>query len=191
MSLPRTPMTYAMLAIFVVMVAIASQWPEEARFMPYVIGIPAIALCLLQLLLDMRQARRAPKQERTIAEEMRAAEERVSRMTGRQMRFDVAHDANLPTEDIATTNTARSRELATWLAFTALLAGIVLFGFAIVAPLFVFSFLRLIAGLGWRRAAIYAILAGVFIHAVFEIGLQSELHRGLLTEYFVSRIIGF
>lgn len=47
-------MTVVMLAIFVVMVGIASQYPPDARFMPLVVGIPAIALCLLQLALDVR-----------------------------------------------------------------------------------------------------------------------------------------
>lgn len=52
-------MTVVMLAIFVAMVAIAWQYPPDARFMPWVIGIPAIALCLLQIALDWRAAARS------------------------------------------------------------------------------------------------------------------------------------
>jgi hypothetical protein len=51
-------MTVVMLSIFVVMVGIASQYPPDARFMPFVAGIPAIALCLLQLALDFRDSHR-------------------------------------------------------------------------------------------------------------------------------------
>lgn len=47
-------MTVVMLAIFVAMVAIAWQYPPDARFMPWVVGIAAIALCLVQIALDWR-----------------------------------------------------------------------------------------------------------------------------------------
>jgi len=51
-------MSVVMLAIFVVMVGIATQYPPQARFMPLVIGIPGIALCLFQLFLEFRERRR-------------------------------------------------------------------------------------------------------------------------------------
>jgi hypothetical protein len=51
-------MTAVMLSVFVVMVGIATQYPPDARFMPFVAGIPAIALCLLQLALDFRDSPR-------------------------------------------------------------------------------------------------------------------------------------
>ena len=57
--LARHAMTLVMLAIFVAMVAIAWQYPPDARFMPWVIGIPAIALCLLEIALDWRAAARS------------------------------------------------------------------------------------------------------------------------------------
>lgn len=52
-------MTGVMLAIFVAMVGIALQYPPDARFMPLVVGVPAIALCLLQLGLDFRDSARS------------------------------------------------------------------------------------------------------------------------------------
>lgn len=51
-------MTLVMLSICVAMVGIAAQYPPDARFMPFIVGIPAIALCLLQLALDFRASRR-------------------------------------------------------------------------------------------------------------------------------------
>ena len=50
-------MTILMLTIFVVMVGISSTYPEGARFMTFVVGIPAIAICLLQLALDLYRRR--------------------------------------------------------------------------------------------------------------------------------------
>jgi len=55
----RVAFTLVMLAILVAMVGMAARYPPDARFMPWVLGIPAIALCLLQLGRDLRAARRA------------------------------------------------------------------------------------------------------------------------------------
>ena len=69
-------MTVVMLSVFVAMVGIASQYPPDARFMPFIVGIPAIALCLLQFGLDFRDALRskapapAAHDERTVRREM-------------------------------------------------------------------------------------------------------------------------
>lgn len=52
-----TLVTVTMLAIFSTMVAVASTYPPGARFMPYVIGVPSIGLCLLQLAADIRRSR--------------------------------------------------------------------------------------------------------------------------------------
>lgn len=53
----RYAMTLVMLSILVAMVGIASQYPPDARFMPFIVGIPGIGLCLLQLGLDWRNSR--------------------------------------------------------------------------------------------------------------------------------------
>ena len=58
MNRGRFMMIVVMLAIFIVMVGVAAQYPPDARFMPFVAGIPAIALCLLQLTLDFRDSLR-------------------------------------------------------------------------------------------------------------------------------------
>ena len=47
-----TWLTAIMLLIFATMVAMAFQFPAGARFMPFVVGFPGIALCMLQLCLD-------------------------------------------------------------------------------------------------------------------------------------------
>jgi hypothetical protein len=68
-------MTVVMLSIFVAMVGIASQYPADARFMPFIVGVPAIALCLLQLGLDFRGSLRskalapAAHEEKTVGRE--------------------------------------------------------------------------------------------------------------------------
>jgi hypothetical protein len=54
----KSTMTVLMLAVFVMLLAIATRYPAEARFMAFVIGLPAVALLLLQILLDGRRPRR-------------------------------------------------------------------------------------------------------------------------------------
>ena len=80
MSIVRSPMTLVMLTIFTVMVGVASPYPGDARFMPFVVGIPAIGLCLLQLFLDWRAGE--PPEASDNRTEMEKAEERVSKMVG-------------------------------------------------------------------------------------------------------------
>ena len=48
-----------MLAIFSGMVGVATQYPPQARFMPLVVGLPGIALCLVQVMLEIAARRRA------------------------------------------------------------------------------------------------------------------------------------
>jgi hypothetical protein len=53
-----------MVAVFAGMVALAGTYPAEASFLPFVIGIPGIVLCAVQLLLDLRTKDEAPRAER-------------------------------------------------------------------------------------------------------------------------------
>ena len=50
----RTLFTLVMFTIFTVMVAIAAGYPDAARLLPLVIGIPGVALTGLQIVLDVR-----------------------------------------------------------------------------------------------------------------------------------------
>jgi hypothetical protein len=43
-----------MLVIFAAMVAMASTYPGEARFLPLVIGIPGLVLCVIQFVTELR-----------------------------------------------------------------------------------------------------------------------------------------
>ena len=42
-----------MTLIFGTMVALASTYPEDARLLPFVIGIPGLALCVIQLAIEL------------------------------------------------------------------------------------------------------------------------------------------
>lgn len=189
--LARNAMTLVMLVIFVIMVAVASTWPEEARFMPFVIGFPAIALCLLQLFLDWRKGAAPVAEdgdEDDIRQALREGEERVSRITGRQMKFDVAHDMTIATEEVVPDAEAARREKFMWAAFLSLVLGIVLFGFHIALPVFLIVFLRFIARQSWFKSILAAVVATAFLVLVFEVGLRAQLYPGAITGYVLESL---
>ena len=180
-AIARNPMTFVMLAIFTVMVAIASTYPAGARFMPFVVGIPAILLCLLQIWLDIRAAKEAerPRDRRS---EMEIAEERMSQMTGRHMTFEAAHMAPEITVSENPTGIAESREFVIWIYILTLVAGILFFGYAVSIPIFILLFLRWEAKCSWAKAAIYAGAGSSILLFVFTYVLKFQLHKGFITE---------
>ncbi len=50
-------MSLVMLAIFVGMVGMATAYPAKASLLPFVIGIPGVVLCLIQVVIEVTQAR--------------------------------------------------------------------------------------------------------------------------------------
>lgn len=184
-------MTLVMLVIFVVMVGVAYQYPPESRFMPWLVGIPAIALCLLQLFLDFRAAPRAaqatPKDTRS---EIEKAQEEISRIAGRRIDFEVAHE-KLPTIETAVDPAeVRRRELIVWGYFLGLVGGVVLFGFLLTIPVFIVVFLRQWARTRLAFALGLAAIACVVLYLVFVEGLRVTLHPGLITAYVLERLGG-
>lgn len=148
--------TLIMLAILAAMVGIAAQYSPDSRFMPWVVGIPAIALCLLQLGLDWRAAR-------------------GSRPAG-------SHGGAEQSEPPA----ALRREAAMWGFFLGLVGGILLFGFLVAVPVFVLVFLRTWARASWPLALGLVAAACVILYLVFVQGLNVALHQGFVTQYVLD-----
>lgn len=186
MSLLRnSPMTIVMLAIFVAMVAIATTYPSGASFMPFVVGVPAILLCLLQLALDARGGRE-PEAPRDARNEFEIAEERVSQMTGRQVTFEAAHMAPEVTVTENPTGVAQSRELMIWVYILCLVGGILLFGYVVTVPVFILLFLRREAGCSWLKAGLYTAVGAGGLLTMFTYVLKFQLHGGFLTEWLMG-----
>ena len=174
-------MTLVMLTIFVVLVFIASGYPANARFMPFVVGLPAIGLCLLQLALDIRERRHVAvsADHRSIFEK---AEETVSRIAGRQVEFEVAHEQPAVVEtDIPPDGETVRRELVLWGYFLGFIGGILLFGFWVAIPVFLVTFLRFQAKSSWRTSLVLGIAASIAFFFIFEKGLRVSLHPGFVT----------
>ena len=105
-------MTLVMLAIFVSMVGVATAYPPPARFMSFVVGIPAIGLCLLQLGLDLY--RRRAVEVADSRSELEKAQDQVARYTGRKVEFAMpSENAMFADADRDPRETVR-REIAVW-----------------------------------------------------------------------------
>ena len=179
-------LTVLMLVIFSGMLIIASRYPAGARFMPYVLGFPAVALCLLQLFLDARERRRSKQAEGPTDVEL--AEAKVSRAVGHAVHFDVG-DLLAPEASMDPRERLR-REAITWGYFLALIAGIIFFGFHIAVPVFLITFLRYRANASWMMTLGLTAVASFVLFFAFEQVLHIELHKGFITERILDAISG-
>jgi len=174
-------MNLLMLAIFAVMVGMATQYPPQARFMPFVIGIPGLVMCVIQLFLEIRDARSGAEDEDEGKSEMQKAEEEVARITGRKMDFHEAEGATAMVVEESREGRGR-RELIMWGSFLALIAGILLFGFWISVPLFILTFLHFYAERSWRFSLLLTAIATTIFYCAFVLGLKVILHEGFVVE---------
>lgn len=158
----KLAINWLMLAIFVGMVGIASQYPPQARFMPLVVGLPGIGLCLLQLVLDWR-AQRA----------RRGADAAAAAQAAPAVQHERAGAAR--------------RERVLWAWFIGLVASLILFGFWLTIPVFLATFLRYTAKESWRFALALSAGGTAVLALVFHQGLAVALHSGFVTDFLVDR----
>ncbi len=136
-------MCAVMLAIFGAMLFMAAGYPPEARFLPLVIGIPALALTALQLAVELRRAARGGAAAAPVPGRLR-------------------------------------REAGLFLYLAGLLAGLLLFGFLVAAPVFVGVFLAR------REKERWAVIIGAsaatlaVLYVMFELFLELSLFEGLI-----------
>lgn len=158
-----TWLTAFMFAFFSTLVLIALQYPVGARFMPLVVGIPGMALCLLQLALDAAHAsggrlvlyrfRAAPKIGKP---EVEAAEPEFGPHTVRGEAVMIGY-------------------------FVVFISAVLLLGFYVSVPVMLVTFLRRQAEASWRMALSLGIGATLIMYLVFAVILHIRLHPGFLT----------
>jgi hypothetical protein len=157
--------------------------------MTFVVGLPAIALCLLQLTLDARDRRRSAGPERGPSE-LEIAQQQVAQKVGHAVQFDVTAasiaDEGAPLDP----HTKLRRELVVWGYFLALIGGVLLFGFHIAIPVFLFAFLRFQAGAKWTTTLLLTVIATAAIYFAFERVLRVPLHPGFLADQ-INALLGF
>lgn len=159
-------MNFVMLAIFVTFVAIASQYPPQARFMPFVVGIPSIGLCLLQIFLDIRASRRKVVE----------VEDSRSEATATPGTPEVMDASSIPPGMVG-------REILMWTYFLGFIASVLVFGFWFTIPIFLVTFLHFEAKLTWLKAVLTGVIATGILYLAVAKGLRVDLHPGFVTEY--------
>jgi hypothetical protein len=179
-------MNFVMLAIFVTFVAIAAQYPPQARFMPFVVGFPAIGLCILQIFLDLRAMRRNAIEEKDTRSDLEKTQVEVSRYAGRQVESEATEEEGEIPEAIEASIPPNSvhREVTLWAYFISLVVGILLFGFWISIPIFLLIHLHFEAKLSWIRALLTALIATGILYLAVAKGLRADLHPGFVISYF-------
>ncbi|WP_455274984.1 tripartite tricarboxylate transporter TctB family protein [Rhizobium herbae] len=161
-----TWLTIVMLVFFCVMVGMAMEFPAKARFMPLIVGVPAIVLCLIQLAIDLFHT---PKT-----------------VFHGAPRAGVSHAAG-PEPELPEfgPHTVR-QELMMWTYLVSFVTGILLFGFYASVPVLLLTFLRLQAEASWRFSAALAAAATVVLYLMFGVLLHLKLHPGFVTPWLLQ-----
>jgi hypothetical protein len=160
-----------MLVIFTTMVGMATQWPEGARMMPLVVGIPGIVCCLIQLALDAARVYDGPFFRH----------------------FQTAPKAGKPSDDVVEelpefgTHTVK-QELRMWGYFLAFVAGLLSFGYYVSIPVMLVTFLRHEAKASWRMALLLGLGATTVIYLLFGLTLRIQLFPGYLSSMILRGV---
>ena len=177
-------MNFVMLAIFVALVGVATQYPPQARFMPMVVGIPAIVLCLLQIFIDIREARRHIVEVEDTRSDVEKAQDEISRYAGRKVESEASNSADIPVMlDSGIPPNMVRREVILWAYFLSFVSSILVLGFWPTIPVFLVIYLRYEAILSWRNALLSGLIGTGILYLGITKGLRVELHWGFLTSY--------
>jgi len=136
----RVLFSLALIAIAAYAIVSARHWPVKAALFPLVTGIPLLVLATAQLITDL----------------LGKAE------TASGPALDLEFSADVPT-DVARRRTAA---IFAWIAGFILL--VLLLGFPLAVPIFVFAYLALQSGAGWWLTLTLTAVAWGFFHGLFE-----------------------
>ena len=157
----KVVMSLVMLTIFTVMVGMAMTYPPETRLLPLVIGIPGMLLGLIQVGVEIRDARR-----------------KAGSAVG-----DEAGEQGTGTEDSTPSAVIVKREFVLLAYLAALAVAILLFGFWLTIPVFVIVFLRAHERESWRLTLSLSLGVSAVLYLIFDRLLEIILHQGFVIEY--------
>lgn len=162
-------MSLVMLAIFAGMVGMAMSYPYDARLLPFVIGIPGCLLALIQVGVEVTDARRQ------------------SPSPLKKVDFDtVEPEAPAAAEESLDPSSTIKLELTLLAYMVGLAIIILLLGFWLAIPIFVTLFLRFHEKESWRFTLALAAGALGVLYFIFEYVLSIFVHKGFLVEYLIG-----
>jgi Tripartite tricarboxylate transporter TctB family len=130
-------------------------WPYRAALFPRVIGIPLLLIALVEMFLSAF-----------------SAEEKTE---GHAVDFEITKDIDPAV--------ARKRTLAIFLWVVAFFILILLLGFPIAVPLFVFLYIKVAGGESWTLSISLAFFSWIFIEGLFDRLLHIPLPQGWLLAF--------
>ena len=140
----RPPVIFSLIVFvfFVLFVYEAKEWRLQARLYPWVIGIPMLALALVQIFLDLRGVTKSKPSDGAPVD----------------FQFGQAMDSTL----------AQSRTLNIFSWILGFLVGIWLLGFSLAIPAMVFLYLKIQSGEKWLLSLILTGAAWFLFWGLFD-----------------------
>lgn len=157
----RLAMPVMFLVLFGGAVYMASGWRLEARLLPFVLGLPAIALTLLQVRRELVSTRSDGR-------------------SGLLETLDVPVDEDISREELV------RRALTAFGWFFGLIVGIWLLGMLVALPLFIFCYVLLQAHDRWWVAGGFALAFAVLLVVIFQNFLRVPFYHGLLQVWLLG-----
>jgi hypothetical protein len=151
--------------------------------MPLVVGLPGIAFTLFELIKEIRRAltETASLGDQSDNDNVRLPGN-VSRLIGQDTVAVQSGSQHFTPAEL------QKREYTLLAYFTALIAGLLVFGFWISSPIFVAVFLREREKAGWAKAIFGAAVVLGVLYFVFYRGLGIDLHNGFVTDFVMDRL---
>jgi hypothetical protein len=157
-----------LLIVFIIFVVLAFGYNAKARVVPLVVGIPAIALSMLLLMSYW----------------MPALDRKINNL--KQMEFfeldikDAKEQAEQTKQKQANEQKALLREFNIVFWILGLFLGILLVGFLVTIPAFVFIFLKFREKEKWSAALTVSVGTELGIWLLFGVLLKSEIYMGMV-----------
>jgi hypothetical protein len=185
----RALFTILMFSIFAVMVFVARDYAWPANFLPYVVGFPGIALTLLQLVVDIKDFYAADGKVDPRTEFERYMAELSKHTEGLELDYAKEELETIVDDPSLDARSRNKREMILFGFFFFLLGIVLLFGFWIGTPIFLFLFLRYYSRESLKLSLM--ITAGVWsvMYSILVLVLQIIIFEGFITQYVVDNFL--
>ena len=185
----RTLFSTIMFSIFLVMVLVAWDYAWPANFLPFVIGIPGMTLALLQIVIDIRGFLAAKGQIDPRTEFERYIAELTSHTEGLELDLGKEKLETLVEDHSMVAKTRNRQEMTLFGFFFFLLAMVLLFGFWIGTPIFLFPFVRYYAKESLKLSLIVTAIVWSTMYFLLVILLSQIIFEGYISGFIIDKYL--
>jgi Ca2+/Na+ antiporter len=156
-------LTLFFLAFFVILIGIGMTYSPNARRMPITVMIPAAVLCVVVLVKNANQKRRAQEQGED-----------------KPVKNDIGEAAG------AKLLSAENKRMFVMFGWMFLLVGMIwIVGFLVTIPVYTILFMRSLKET-WRLSIIFGVVGFIVLYYLFAVGLSMELYPGLIYQIWAG-----